>query len=123
MFTGMSAMVLAVTGGNTGPVGAVFFLLPIAALLVTVLLAFHAWLDGRADRQSSQGLPPGAGGETPRHPVSAGVAVQLPQVNREQRHTAEARPGRSPGQPLPSWRASHPRRPLGRRYAIGCLGH
>jgi len=121
MFTGMSAVVMAATGGNTGPVGAVFFFLPIAALLMTMLLAFHAWLDRRADRQSSHGLPPGAGGETSRHPGSADVAGQLPQAGRNSRHTAEAAPIRRSRPALPSWPPNR-WRPLGRRYALGHPG-
>lgn len=120
-FTGMSVVVAAANGERF--IALVAFLVPVAAMLVAVLLAFHAWLDRRAGRQSSQGLPPGAGGEASQRPVSADVAGQLPQVNRNPRHTTEARPGRGPGQPLSSWRTSHRWRPLGRRYAIGCPGH
>jgi hypothetical protein len=122
MFTGMSAVVMAATGGNTGPVGAVFFLLPIAAILVTVLLAFHAWLDRRADRQSSHGLPPGAGGEGSRRPVSTELAGQLPEVDHDPRHTAEAAPIRRSRPASPSWPPIR-WRPLGRRYALGYPGH
>jgi hypothetical protein len=85
------------------------------------LLLFHAWLDGRAGRQSAPGLPPGGGGEASRSP--ADPAGQLPAVDPGQQQTAEAAPSRSPRPPLPSLRAPHRWHPLGRRYAIGYPGH
>jgi len=125
LFAGMSAVVAAATGGNTGErlAGVVVFLVPMVAMLVAALLALHGWLDRRASRQSLPGAPPGAGGAASKRPESANVTGQLPQVNRDPRHTGEARPGRGPGQSLSSWRASHRWRPLGRRYTIGCPGH
>ena len=99
-FTGMSVVVAAANGERF--IALVAFLVPVAAMLVAVLLAFHAWLDRRAGRQSSQGLPPGAGGEASQRPVSADVAGQLPQVNRNPRHTTEARPGRGPASRCPA---------------------
>jgi Domain of unknown function (DUF1707) len=122
VFTGVAAAVVAASpGGNTGErlAGLVMFVVPAVSLLVALLLAFHAWLDRRAGRQSSQALPPGAGGASSQRPASADVAGQLPQVNHDPRHTAEARPARGPDQPLSSWQASHRWRPLGRRYATG----
>ena len=126
MFTGMSAVVAAATGGtiNTGErlADLVVFLVPLVAMLVAVLLAFHAWLDRRADRQSSHGLPPSAGGEASRRPVSADVAGQLPEVDHDLRHTAEAAPIRRSRPALPSGPPNR-WRPLGRRYALGYPGH
>lgn len=109
--------------GNPGErlVGVVVFFVPLAAVLIAVLLAFHTWLDKRASRQSSQGLPPGAGGEASRRPVSAEVAGHLPQVNRDPRRTAQAAAIRRPRPALPSWLPNRGR-PLGRRYAIGYPG-
>jgi hypothetical protein len=106
-FTAVAAVVAAASAGNAGQneVIVVVFV-PVVAMLVGVLLAFHSWLDGRAGRRSSRGLPPGAGGEASPGSVSAEVARQLPQVNRDARHTAEARPGNNPGQPSSGRRAS-----------------
>jgi Domain of unknown function (DUF1707) len=126
MFTGMSAAVCVAAGGNinTGErlAGLVVFLVPLVAMLVGVLLALHAWLDRRAGRQSSHGLPPGAGGAASRRLVSADVAGQLPEVDHDPRHTAEAAPIRRSRPALPSWPPNR-WRPLGRRYALGYPGH
>jgi uncharacterized protein DUF1707 len=126
MFTGTSAAVCVAAGGNinTGErlAGLVVFLVPLVAVLVGVLLAFHAWLDRRAGRQSSHGLPPGAGGAASRRPVSADVAGQLPEVDHDPRHTAEATPIRRSRPALPSWPPNR-WRPLWRRYALGYPGH
>lgn len=124
-FMGVSAVVAAAaaaTGGNPGErlVFVVVFV-SMVAVLMAVLLAFHAWLDRRAGRQSSPGLPPGAGGEASRRPVSAEVAGQLRQVNRDPRSTAEAAAIRRPRPALPSWLKDR-RHPLGCRYAIGYPG-
>ena len=51
-FTGMSVVVAAANGERF--IALVAFLVPVAAMLVAVLLAFHAWLDRRAGRQSSR---------------------------------------------------------------------
>jgi hypothetical protein len=122
-FMGVSAVVAAATAGNPGErlVFVVVFV-SMVAVLMAVLLAFHAWLDRRAGRQSSPGLPPDAGGEASRRPVSAEVAGQLRQVNRDPRYTAEAAAIRRPRPALPSWLKDRGH-PLGRRYAIGYPGH
>jgi Domain of unknown function (DUF1707) len=123
-FMGVSAVVAAAaTGGNPGErLAFVVVFVSMVAVLMAVLLAFHAWLDRRAGRQSSPGLPPGAGGEASRRPVPAEVAEQLRQVNRDPRYTAEAAAIRRPRLALPSWLKER-EHPLGRRYAIGYLGH
>jgi Domain of unknown function (DUF1707) len=95
-----------------------FLVIPLAALLL-----FHAWLDKRASGQSSQGLPPGAGGQASQRPVSGDPARQLPHIKRDPRHTAEAGSIRRSWPRLSGWRAPHRWRPLGRRYAIGYPGH
>ncbi len=122
-FMGVSAVVAAATGGNPG--GRLVFVVvfvSMVAVLMAVLLAFHAWLDRRAGRQSSPGLPPGAGGEASRRPVPAEIAGQLRQVNRDPRYTAEAAAIRRPRPALPSGLKDRGH-PLGRRYAIGYPGH
>jgi hypothetical protein len=120
----MAAVVAAATGGNAVErlVGVVVIFVPLAAMLVAMLLALHVWLDRRASRQSSQGLPPGAGGQASRRSVSPDVAGQLPQVNPDPRHTAEAAPIRRARPALPGWLPNRGR-PLRRRYAIGSPGH
>lgn len=106
-FTAVAAIVAAATAGNAGEHEVIVALfVPMVAMLVGALLAFHSWLDGRAGRRSSRGLPPGANGGASRGPISAEVAGQLPEVNRDARHTAEARPGNNPRQPSSSRRAS-----------------
>ncbi len=75
---------------------AVNIFVPFAAILVAMLLALPAWLDRHASRQYSQGLLSGGDGEVSRRPVSPDVAGQLPQVNPDPRHTAEAVPIRRP---------------------------
>jgi hypothetical protein len=87
------------------------------------LLLLHAWLDERAGRQSAQGLPPGAGGEASRRLAPADPAGQFPQVDRGPRQAAEATPIRHPRPALPGWWPPNRGHPLGRRYAIGYLGH
>jgi hypothetical protein len=106
-FSAVAAVVAAASAGNVGQnefIVVVF--VPLVAMLVGALLVFHAWLDRRGGRRSSPGLPPGAAGESSRRPVSAEVAGQLPEVNRDARHSAEARPSNNPGQPSSSQRAS-----------------
>ncbi|MGH3288713.1 MAG: DUF1707 SHOCT-like domain-containing protein [Streptosporangiaceae bacterium] len=121
--TGMSVVRAAAAGGNPGErlvFLAVF--VPLVAVLMAVLMAFHAWLDRRAGRQSSPGLPPGAGGQASRRPVSADVAGHLRRVNRDSRYTAEAAAIRRPRPALPSWLKDRGH-PLGRGYVIGYAGH
>lgn len=103
----------------------VFLVLAFALLAVplAVVLLFQ-WLGKRAGRQSSRGLPPGAGGQACRRPAPAAPARQPPEVSPGPRDTAEAAPSRGPGQPSSGWRVMHPWHPLGRQYAIGCYpGH
>jgi hypothetical protein len=122
-FTGVVTVIPAANGGIDVErlVGVVIFV-SLAAIMVAMLVALHAWLDRRASRQSSQGLPPGAGGEASRRPVSPEIAGQLPQVNPDPRHTAEAAPIRRPRPASPGWL---PNRGclLRQRYAIGYPGH
>jgi Domain of unknown function (DUF1707) len=122
-FTGVTTVIAAANGGIDVErlVGVVIFV-SLAAIMVAVLVALYAWLDRRASRQSSQGLPPGAGGEASRRPESPEMAGQFPQVNPDPRHTAEAAPIRRPRPASPSWLPNRGR-PLGRRYAIGYPGH
>ena len=101
---------------------AVNIFVPFAAILVAMLLALPAWLDRHASRQSSQGLLSGGDGEVSRRPVSPDVAGQLPQVNPDPRHTAEAVPIRRPRPAPPSWLPNRGRL-LRWRYAIGYPGH
>jgi Domain of unknown function (DUF1707) len=125
MFAAAAMAAVAADGANPlgGLVIAVVFI-PFLVIPLTALLLLHAWLERRADqRQRSQGLPPGAGGQASPRPVSACPARQLPQIRPESRHTAEAGPIRRPCPPLSSWRLLHRWRPLGRRYAIGYPGH
>jgi hypothetical protein len=116
----------ALDGGNplAGLILAVVFI-PFVVIPLAALLLFHAWLERRADkRRRSQGLPPAAGGQASRRPVSAHPARRLPQIRPDPRHRAEAGPICRPCPPLSSWRPPHPwRRPLSRRYAIGYPGH
>jgi hypothetical protein len=121
--TGVSAVRAVAAGGNPDArlIFAAVFFVPLVAVLMAMLVAFHAWLDGRSGRQSSPGLPPGAGGEASRRPVPAEAAGQLRQVNRDPRYTAEAAAIRRPRPALPSWRKDRGH-PLGRRYAIGYPG-
>ena len=122
-FTGVAAAIAAANGGIDVErlVGVVIFV-SLAAIMVAMLVALHSWLDRRASRQSSQRLPPGAGGEASRRPVSPEVAGQLPHVNPDPRHTAEAAQVRRPRPASPGWLPNRGR-PLRRRYAIGYPGH
>jgi hypothetical protein len=96
-FMGVSAVVAAATAGSPGErLAFVVVFVSMVAVLTAVLLAFHAWLDRRAGRQSSPGLPPGGGGEASRRPVPAEVAGQFRQVSRDRRYTAEAAAIRRP---------------------------
>ncbi len=76
------------------------FTLFFAPLPVVLLLA---WLGKLAGRRSSRGLPPGAGGEASQRPAPAGPAGQLPPIDHDPRHTAQAAPVRRTRAPLPSW--------------------
>jgi len=120
-----AALMAGAAAAGVNPVGgliiAVVFI-PFLVIPLGALLLFHAWLDKRASRQCSQGLPPGAGGQASQRPVPAGLARQLPKIKRDPRHTAEAGPIRGSGPRLPGWRAPHRWRPPGRRYAIGYPG-
>jgi hypothetical protein len=122
-FTGVVTVIAAANGGIDVErlIGVVIFV-SLAAIMVAMLVALHAWLDRRTSRQSSQGLPPGAGGEASRRPVSPEMAGQLPQVDPDPRHTAEAAPIRRPRPASPSWLPNRGRL-LRRRYAIGYFGH
>jgi Domain of unknown function (DUF1707) len=123
--------VVAAAGMRTNPgtgisVNAVVFLVLALALLTVPLAAvlLFQWLDKRAGRQSSRGLPPGAGGEASRRPAPGAPARQRPQVSRGPWYSADAAPSRGSGQPSSGSRVMHPWRPLGCRYAIGCYpGH
>jgi hypothetical protein len=114
----------AAEGANpvAGLVIAVVFI-PFVVIPLAALLLFHAWLEKRASRQSSPGLPPGAGGLASQRPVSADPARQLPHIKRDPPHTAALGPIRRSWPRSSCWRAPHRWRPLGRRYAIGCPGH
>lgn len=74
-FTGVAAVIAAANGGIDVErlVGVVIFV-SLAAIMVAMLVALHALLDRRTSRESSQGLPPGAGGEASRCPLSPEVA-------------------------------------------------
>jgi hypothetical protein len=118
----MFAAALTAAGSADGLVLAVLFI-PFLVIPLAALLLFHAWLDKRASRQPSPGLPPGAGGQASQRPASADPARQLPHIKRDPRHTAEAGPIRRSWPRLSDWRAPHRWRPLGRPYAIGYPGH
>ena len=94
------------------PVPVIMFVL-LGALATGWLLLLHAWLEERAGRQSTQGLPPGGGGEASRNLAPADPAGQLPQVDRDPWQAAEAAPVRRPRPALPNWRTPNRRRPWG----------
>jgi hypothetical protein len=85
-------------------------------------LLYHGWLDKRAGRQSSRGLPPGGGGEAPWRLAPADPAGQPPPVGRDLRQAAEAAQIRRPRPALPRWPPPHRWRHLGHWYAIGYPG-
>ena len=95
-------------------IAAIFVLFAIMA--TGWLLLFHAWLEERAGRQSTQGLPPGDGGAASRRLAQASPARKLPQPDRDPRQAAKASPIRRPRPALPSWRT--PNRGRLRQYAI-----
>jgi Domain of unknown function (DUF1707) len=103
------------------PVMVVMFAL-FGAVATGWLVLFHAWLEGRAAKQSAQGLPSGGGGEAARRRVPADPAGQLPQVDRSPRQAAEATI-RPPRPASPSLRTPNRAQPFGRRYAIGYPSH
>lgn len=114
MFAAALMASMAADGGNPlgGLVVAVVFI-PFLVVPLAALLLFHAWLEKRASRQSSRGLPPGAGGQASQRPVSADLARQLPKIKRGPRHAAEAGSIRRPCPPLSRWRPPHRWCPLG----------
>jgi hypothetical protein len=61
-------------------IAAIFVLFGIVATGWFLLL--HAWLEERAGRRSTQGLPPGEGGETSQGLAQANPAGKLPRVDR-----------------------------------------
>ena len=79
-------------------------------------LLLHAWLEERAGRQSTQGLPPGDGGEESRRLAQADPARMVPQVDRDPPQAAKASPIRRLRPASPSWRRPNRGRP--RQYAI-----
>jgi hypothetical protein len=85
-FTALAAVVAAATArsaiGLANHELAVVMFVPVVAMLVGVLLVFHAWLDRRADKRTSQRMPPRAGGDAPQRPVSADIARPLRRANR-----------------------------------------
>ena len=59
----------------------VVVLISVVPVSLVGFLLYHAWLDKRAGRQSSQELPPGASGGASRRLAPADSAGQLPQVD------------------------------------------
>jgi len=58
-----AAVLAAASSGHAGRAEFIVVLfVPVVAALLALLLAFHAWLDRRADRRSARGLPPGSRG-------------------------------------------------------------
>jgi hypothetical protein len=55
-------------------------------------LLLHAWLEDRAARQSTQGLPPGDGGAASRRVAQANPTRKVPPVDRDARPEAKASP-------------------------------
>ena len=80
------------------------------------LLLFHAWLEERAARPSTQGLPPGDGGEASRRLAQANPARKVPPVDRDPGQAAKASPIRRLRLALPSWPTPTQGRP--RQFAI-----
>ncbi|MGH3217612.1 MAG: DUF1707 SHOCT-like domain-containing protein [Streptosporangiaceae bacterium] len=123
-FTSVVAAAAAATGGSIGQrLALVAVFVPFVAMLGAAMGLFHAWLDRRAGRQSSRGLPPGRGGQAFQRSVPADSAGHLPQVDRDLRHPAEAARSHPPRPSLSSRWPPHRWRLLGQRYAIGCPGH
>jgi len=85
----------------------VVVLISVVPVSLAGFLLYHAWLDKRAGRPSSRGLPPGADGLTPWRLVPADSPGRLPPVNRDPGQAAEAAPIRCPRPALPSWPPLH----------------
>jgi Domain of unknown function (DUF1707) len=101
----------------------VVVLISVVPVSLAGFLLYHAWLDKRAGRPSSRGLPPGGGGEAPWRLAPADPAGQLPPVSRDPGQAAEAAPIRRPRPALPSWLPPHRGRPLGHWCAVGGPGY
>ena len=99
----------------------VVVLISVVPVSLAGFLLYHGWLDKRADRQSSRGLPPG-GGEAPWRPAPADPARQPPPVSRDLRQTAEAAQIRRPRPALPRWSPPPRWRHLGHWCATGYPG-
>jgi hypothetical protein len=56
------------------------------------LLILHSWMEARAGRKATAGLPPGGGGPAPRRAPQASPAKQLPPTDRDLGITAVAAP-------------------------------
>jgi hypothetical protein len=86
-FTALAAVVAAATARSAIGLAehelAVVVFVPVVAMMVGVLLVFHAWLDRRAGKRTSQRMPPRAGGDAPERPVSADTPRPLRGVNRD----------------------------------------
>ena len=99
-----AALMAGAAAAGVNPVGglviAVVFI-PFLVIPLAALLLFHAWLNKRASRQSSQGLSPGAGRRAPRRLPSADPAGELPPADPGHRHTAETARKRRARRPLP----------------------
>jgi len=100
----------------------VVVLISVVPVSLAGFLLYHGWLDKRAGRQSSRGLPPGGGGEAPRRPAPADPAGQPPPVSRDRRQAAEAAQIRRPRPAVPSCPPPHRWRHLGHWCAIGYPG-
>jgi hypothetical protein len=71
-------------------IAAIFVLFGIVATGWFLLL--HAWLEEHAGRRSTQGLPPGEGGEASQRLAQANPAGKLPRVDRDPWQAAKASP-------------------------------
>src|SRR4029077_14561654 len=78
-------------------------LISVVPVSLAGFLLYHAWVDKRAGRPSSRGLPPGAGGEAPWRLAPGDPGRQFPPVSRDPGQPAEAAPIRRPRPALPSW--------------------
>ena len=103
---------LVIVDGINSPANLVLLIVLICVVPVSLVgfLLYHAWLDKRAGGQPSQGLPPGAGGETSGCLAPAGSAARRPTVDlgpgliipgREMRVSPSSRAGVSRGCVLP----------------------
>jgi hypothetical protein len=102
---GMLAAARAMPDATPWPVAVPVILITIV-LIVGVptgwLWLFHDWVDSRAGRQSTQGLPPGEGGGASERLAPAHPAGNLPQAGPDPRQAAEAAPVRRPRPASPS---------------------